>query len=88
MPTADDVAEWMKVQIRDNGVLYQEYAVYQIRSLFGDIFVFQNDNGNLGISKTVLSKFNKITAEDVVWCRGDKAWRKRHEYHKPGRMQS
>ncbi|GAK26289.1 DUF6953 family protein [Serratia liquefaciens] len=87
MTTIDDVAEWMKSQVNASVRLYQENAVYKIKHLFGDDFVYKNANGNLSIDKKVLARFKKITADDVIWDRGDKAWRKRNSRDKPGRQQ-
>lgn len=76
MADAKEVAEWMKQQFDRSSYLYQESTVYQIKKLFGDDFVYQNDNGNLAIDKNVLKEFRTITEGEVTWERGDKAWRK------------
>ncbi|WP_420919872.1 DUF6953 family protein [Pectobacterium brasiliense] len=39
------------------------------------------------IDKKVLNKFKKLTGDYVIWERGEKAWRKRTSYDKPGRQQ-
>jgi hypothetical protein len=67
--------------------LYQEQVAWDIQRLFGRPFVYANANGNPAISKTVLRVFNKLTKEDVVWCRGDRFWRARASSDKPGRQQ-
>ena len=87
MHTIDDVAQWMKYQVEESSRLYQEVAGYKIKNLFGDNFVYKNANGNLSIDKNVLAKFKKLTGDEVIWERGDKAWRKRTSYDKPGRQQ-
>ncbi|HDT5122359.1 TPA: hypothetical protein QHS71_002213 [Escherichia coli] len=87
MHTIDDVAEWMKSQLDVSVRLYQESAVYKIKSQFGDDFVYKNENGNLSIDKKVLAKFKKLTGDNVIWERGDKAWRKRNARDQPGRQQ-
>ncbi|MDC7261860.1 MULTISPECIES: DUF6953 family protein [unclassified Shinella] len=86
MTTPSDVATWMVEQLKDKKFLYQEHIVYSIQKEFGDEFVFINGNGNLGITKPVLTVFNKMTP-DVVWSRSDRCWRNRASYDKPGRMQ-
>lgn len=86
MTTAQDVAVWMVDQLKRQKFLYQETVVYQIKTAFGDDFVFINANGNYGIVKPVLTAFNKLTP-DIVWSRGDRCWRERASYDKPGRMQ-
>lgn len=87
MYTIDDVAEWMMSQLETSPRLYQDTAVYKIKSLFGDVFVYTNENGNLSIDKKVLVKFKKLSGDEVIWERGEKAWRKRALYDKPGRQQ-
>lgn len=74
--TADDIAEWMLVEIEAKKWLYQETVVYHIRKTFGEEFVYQNASGNLAIGKNVLKSFKKLTTGVVVWERGEKAWRK------------
>lgn len=87
MFTADDVAQWMVLQLKNTNRLYQEVAVIKIRQQFGDTFVYRNANGNFSIEKTVLEKFRKLTDGTAIWERGDKAWRQRLSHDKPGRQQ-
>lgn len=79
MTTSIDVAIWMKDQLDNLGRLYQETTVYQILKLFGKSFVYQNENGNLAISKDVLKEFRKLTDGNTIWEKSEKAWRKLHE---------
>ncbi|WFU52000.1 DUF6953 family protein [Sinorhizobium terangae] len=51
--TAAAAAEWMLEQVRENGMLEQEFAVYAIHRQFGDQFTYINENGNLAIAKPV-----------------------------------
>lgn len=74
MTSTKDVAEWMLKEINANDYLEQGAAVSTIQDKFGDDFVYTNDNGNLSISKKVLTAFNKLSGDDVVWLRGEKAW--------------
>lgn len=76
MATDKEVAEWMASHFEKQARLYQETVVYKIRSHFGKDFVYQNANGNLAISKKVLTEFRKITDGKIVWERGERAWRK------------
>ena len=76
MATAKDVASWMLAQARARPRLYQETAVIEIRTLFGDEFVYRNHNFNWAISQNVLKEFRKV-ASDFVWNRSDKSWRPR-----------
>lgn len=71
--TASDVAQWMLQEVQD-GALYQETAVYEIRDRFGKEFVYTNDNGNLAISRKVLKEFRKLTEKKVDWSRSEKGW--------------
>lgn len=82
MTTPDEVANWMAEKLKKDKYLYHETVVYQIRSAFGSEFVYINENGNLAIDRRVLLAFRKLTADDVVWERGERMWRRR-EKHDP-----
>lgn len=88
MTTDADVAKWMKQAVDSNGMLFQEIAVHQIQQQFGAAFVYINDAGNMAISKTVLREFKKISADTVVWERGERMWRQRQPYDLVGRRQA
>lgn len=49
--------------------------------------VYHNQAGNLAISKPVLAAFRKKLPDNVVWSRGERHWRFRKSYDRPGRMQ-
>lgn len=83
----DDVAAWMASELERDGVLYQENAVGDIEQRFGAEFVYENENGNPAIRRDVLAAFAKVTADDVVWERGERLWRKRTPLDEPGRQQ-
>lgn len=85
--TEKDVAAWMLKQVEDKNYLYQKDAVYEIDSKFGDEFTYENDNGNLAISRGVLKEFKKLYQETVVWERGEKAWRLRVNGDEASRQQ-
>jgi hypothetical protein len=87
MASTEDVAVWMLEEIKTNDYLEQSGAACTIHDEFGDDFVYTNDNGNLAIAKKVLTAFNKLSGDDVVWLRGEKAWAPRQDYHEPGRQQ-
>lgn len=87
MTPTKDVAEWMMKEIRTNDYLEQGAAVFTIQNIFEDDFVYTNDNGNLAIAKKVLSAFNKLSGNDVVWLKYDKAWTTRKDSHQSGRQQ-
>ena len=87
MTSTKDVAEWMLKEINANDYLEQGVAVSTIQDKFGDDFVYTNDNGNIAIAKKILTAFNKLTGDDVVWLKGEKAWATRQDFHEPGRQQ-
>lgn len=86
--TAKDVAEWMRRKVHEQRELYQEDAATDIGNIFGNSFVYENENGNLAIDKTVLNEFRKLTEQDVVWERGYRLWRLREAYDPPGQRQA
>jgi hypothetical protein len=69
------------------GELTQSNAFYEINKQFGGGFSTISNNGIPTISNGVLTAFRKISAEIVIWERGDKKWRKREFYDAPGRQQ-
>jgi hypothetical protein len=83
---AKTVAAWMLRELEDSNWLYQEMAVYKIRSKFGSEFVYQNQNGNLAISPAVLKEFRRLTEGTVVWDRSGRMWRKRRPHDPEGRQ--
>ena len=87
MAEVNEIAEWMAAEVRRVGELYQEDAVDQIERKFGSDYVYDNENGNPAISKSVLAEFRNLTAEDIIWVRGDRYWRRREEGDEPGRQQ-
>lgn len=87
MTSNKDVAEWMAEEIRSNNYLEQGVAVSVIPEKFGDDFVYTNDSGNFAIAKKVLAAFRKLSGNDVVWLRYEKAWATRQNHLPPGREQ-
>lgn len=85
-PTARDVAEAMWEEVQEDW-LYQEHAVQWIEEDFGPEFVYENENGNPAISRAVLREFRKLSETEVVWERGERAWRRRRDSDHPGRQQ-
>lgn len=85
--TPQDAAQWMFDELTRLKVLDQENAAWQLTNKDKSL-TYQNDNGNLAISKGVLAAFNKLTkSNDVVWSRSERQWRFRKKYDKLGRMQ-
>jgi len=84
--TPDEAATWMAEVLNEKGYLDQEVVAWQLAKLDPSL-VYHNDAGNLAISKHVLAAFRKALPDDVVWSRGERHWRFRKPYDKPGRMQ-
>jgi hypothetical protein len=74
MTSRTDVAKWMIDTIDREHFLDQEDAVTMIADKFGDEWVYQNENGNLGIDRRVLSTFRKLHGGRIEWDKGDKCW--------------
>jgi hypothetical protein len=86
-PTTNDIAQWMLTTIQEQGELTQNNAFYEINKQFGRDFTTITNSGSPSIKGSVLTAFKKISADDVIWERGDKKWRKREFYDAPGREQ-
>ena len=85
--TTADVAQWMLSVIQEQGELTQNNAYYYINKQFGPGFSTVTNSGSPSIKGGVLTAFKKISADDVIWERADKKWRKREFYDAPGRQQ-
>jgi hypothetical protein len=85
--TPQQVAEWMFDEVKQRNSLYQEDVVHEIAAKFGKEFTYDNENGNLAISRKVLAAFTKLTKDTVVWERFDKCWNLRKLHDSPGRRQ-
>ncbi len=77
----------MANEVRTKGELYQEDAVDAIERRFGAEHLYDNANGNLAISKPVLTAFRHITESDVIWIRSERYWRRRERADEEGRQQ-
>lgn len=86
------VAEWMLARLGDDDTLVQQAAAYDIHALFGEVFVRRDANGDLGIARSVLAQFRKLSGDSIVWVavQGDWLagyWRKREVRDGEGRRQ-
>src|SRR5436305_15095475 len=81
----DDVAAWMLGRLQRDKELYQQDAAYEISKRFGEPHVYENQSGNLAISRAVLAAFRALTEETAVWLRGERCWRLRERFDEPGR---
>jgi hypothetical protein len=86
--TPEEIAEWMVTELERNQYLNQDTVVYEITQRFGEEFTYINQHGNLAIDRRVLAAFRKLTEDTVVWERGERLWRKRHEADEVGRRQN
>jgi hypothetical protein len=75
----------MRDQIEKHGVLYQDEAAAEITEQFGVGCTYQNENGNLAISREILKHFRSATEKTVVWDASERMWRRREEYDSAGR---
>lgn len=83
--SAQQAATWMRGQIEEHGVLYQDEAAAEITARFGDECTYQNENGNLSISHEVLKRFRAVTETTVVWDSAERMWRRREKYDSASR---
>lgn len=80
------IAQWMYDSAIESE-LYQIDAVNYIAEKFGEIFIYENQNGNPAISKEILKEFRKISGNDIIWERYSRSWRRRTSEDSPGRQQ-
>jgi hypothetical protein len=66
----------MAVQLDQSDHLFQETVARDIVSRFGGEYTYVNAKGALGIRKSVLAAFKKLTGNKVVWERRTRVWRK------------
>lgn len=85
---AKAAASLMAKQLRANDELLQIDAVAEVTAKFGQVCVYENENGNLAIHRDILSEFRKLTEPGFVWDRGERLWRKREEHDQSGKRQA
>lgn len=85
MITPEGVALWMISEVERDGCLYQSDVVDHLMRQKADDLVLENDDGSLSITRSVLSAFQRLTKENVVWVRPDCYWRFRVAEDEPGR---
>jgi hypothetical protein len=88
MATPREVAEHLAKIVHRDGELLQVDAVCEIEGRFGPQFVYDNENGNQAIDKTVLREFRKLTENSVIWNRSERYWRKRESFDAANRRQA
>lgn len=72
--TAEQVAEWMISELKNEGKLNQVDAVKHISENFGEVFIYVNDNGNQSIAKEVKKSFKKLHNGRAAWDRDRFFW--------------
>jgi hypothetical protein len=81
---ARPVALWMLEEFnRNGGRLLRSVAIEGIVARFGFDFTYVTENTNLGISKSVLKEFKKLTP-DVVWSWQFQCWTQKSPFDRPG----
>ena len=81
----EQTISWMLNQLQKDRCLYQDDVVdYLVKSKSEGLLV-ENADGNLALSRPILSLFLKHTAEDVVWVKPQRYWRYRVSEDDPGR---
>jgi hypothetical protein len=86
MKTQIEAADWMLQQIKDKGMLYQDFAADFLRKN-STSFADYNDEGQLRINNNVLASFKKLGNDSIVYVRADRYWRPRGPHDLPGRQQ-
>lgn len=84
--TAQEAADWMLDHLGRVGWLDQETVAWELFKRDKSL-VYHNEAGNLAVAKPVLAAFRKAMPDNVVWSRGERHWRFRKSYDRPGRMQ-
>ncbi len=75
-------------KLQADGQLWQDEAVYEIETRFGESFIYINPNGNPAINRRVLKEFQRLTHTTVVWERGERMWRFREPTDPSGQRQA
>lgn len=72
-----EIAQWIMTQIVERGRnrTYQRRLVPQIRELFGEEWLYKNQNNNWAIDRRILKEFGPLKSPNVLWERGDQSWR-------------
>jgi hypothetical protein len=84
--SAAQIAQWMFDKLQQQKSLKQSSVASQIRTQWGEQYVFKNRQRNWGINKDILDEFRKLTPDNVVWSRSRQTWRYRGPGDPPGRM--
>ena len=73
--SAKEVAGWMFDQLKKDGVLREEDALWHIHTSFGEEFTYDyNGRGHLAIHPMVLSEFRRAHDGVAIWSSGEGLW--------------
>lgn len=71
--------------LQKDGCLYQDDVVDHLVRTKSEGLLIENADGNLALSRQILTLFMKHTADDVVWVKPQRYWRYRVAEDEPGR---
>jgi hypothetical protein len=72
--TREDAAKWKIERVTTYGRLKQRFAATDIRTRFGDEFVYLNENQHVAIAKSVLQAFRTMGHGTIIWNRKKRYW--------------
>lgn len=76
---------WMLEHLQKDGCLYQDDVVDHLVRTKSEALLIENADGNLALSRQILTLFMKHTADNVVWVKPQRYWRYRVAEDEPGR---
>ena len=81
----EEAVLWMLNQLQKDKCLYQDDVVDHLVKTKSENLLVENADGNLALSRVILSSFLKHTAENVVWVKPHRYWRYRVAEDEVGR---
>lgn len=72
--TVNEVAVYLFNEIKRSNTLSRSAATEKIKETFNGSFLDQSKNGNIEISKEVLSYFRSLYSNEITWNPGKQAW--------------
>lgn len=72
-----EIIGWMQASVEAEGCLYQDDVVDCLVKANADEFLRENADGNVVLSTSLLSAFQKCNADEVVWVKSGRYWRLR-----------
>jgi hypothetical protein len=85
--TPRDVARWMLDQVKATGFLFEDEAAFAVERQFGKEFLRDDEEERHTMVPRVLTVFEELAGNTVVWQRGDQLWRLRETDDLPGWQQ-